>query len=157
MPICPIDTGRYGSLEMRRIFDEENRLQRMLDVEAALAEALVEVGEIPSEAALTIRSKALSSIVTVERVKEREEVTKHDVAAMVEVLSWECGEHGEYVHWGVTSNDITDTAWILQLKDALKILSERLVSLIERLCKISEENSDILMAGRTHGPHAIPI
>lgn len=157
MPICPIDTGRYGSLEMRRIFDEENRLQRMLDVEAALAEALAEVGEIPSEAALTIRSKALSSIVTIERVKEREEVTKHDVVAMVEVLSWECGEHGEYVHWGVTSNDITDTAWILQLKDALKILSERLVSLIERLCKISEENSDILMAGRTHGQHAIPI
>ncbi|MEM2275512.1 MAG: adenylosuccinate lyase, partial [Thermoproteota archaeon] len=55
MPVCPVDIGRYGSVEMRRIFEEENRLQKMLDVEAALAEALAEVGEIPHEAALTIR------------------------------------------------------------------------------------------------------
>jgi adenylosuccinate lyase len=133
MPVCPVDTGRYGSQEMRRVFEEENRLQMMLDVEAALAEALAEAGEIPHEAASTIRSKAVSSIITVEKVKEREKVTKHDIAAIVEVLSEECGEHGEYVHWGVTSNDVTDTALALQLKEALGILGKRLASLIEIL------------------------
>jgi len=157
MPVCPIDTGRYGSLEMRRIFEEENRLQTMLNVEAALAEALAEVGDIPVEAALTIRSKASSKIVTVEKVKEREKVTRHDVAAMVEVLSEECGEHGEYVHWGVTSNDITDTALALQLKDALNIIKKRLAAIIEILCKKSVEYAELVMPGRTHGQHAIPI
>ncbi|MEM2944933.1 MAG: adenylosuccinate lyase [Thermoproteota archaeon] len=157
MPVCPIDTGRYGSPEMRRVFEEENRLQTMLDVEAALAEALAELGEIPVEAASTIRSRASSKIVTLERVKERERVTRHDIAAMVEVLSEECGEHGEYVHWGVTSNDITDTALALQLKDALNIIRGRLRSLIEKLCEKSEEYAELVMPGRTHGQHAIPI
>lgn len=157
MPVCPIDTGRYGSSEMRKVFDEENKLQMMLKVEAALAEALAEVGEIPPEAASTIRSKASSSIVTVEKVKEREKVTKHDVAAMVDVLSEECGEYGEYVHWGITSNDITDTAMALQFKDALKIIGDRLIVLIETLCKKSEEYAELVMPGRTHGQHAIPI
>jgi adenylosuccinate lyase len=157
MPVCPIDTGRYGSPEMRRIFEEENRLQMMLNVEAALAEASAEAGEIPLEAALTIRSRASSKIVTVEKVKERERVTRHDIAAMVEVLSEECGEYGEYVHWGVTSNDITDTALALQLKDALKIIGEKLASLVETLCKKSEEYAELVMPGRTHGQHAVPI
>ncbi len=157
MPVCPIDTGRYGSPEMRRVFEEENRLQTMLNVEAALAEALAEVGEIPFEAASTIRSRASSKIVTVERVKEREKVTRHDIAAMVEVLSEECGEHGEYVHWGVTSNDITDTALALQLKDALNILKKRLAALIEILCEKSEEYAELVMPGRTHGQHAVPM
>jgi adenylosuccinate lyase len=157
MPVCPIDTGRYGSPEMRRVFEEENRLQTMLNVEAALAEALAEVGEIPVEAASTIRRRASSKIVTVERVKEREKVTRHDIAAMVEVLSEECGEHGEYVHWGVTSNDITDTALALQLKDALNILKKRLAVLIEILCEKSEEYAELVMPGRTHGQHAVPI
>ncbi|MEM3957382.1 MAG: adenylosuccinate lyase [Thermoproteota archaeon] len=157
MPVCPIDTGRYGSPEMRRVFEDENRLQTMLDVEAALAEALAELGEIPVEAASTIRSRASSKIVTLERVKERERVTRHDIAAMVEVLSEECGEHGEYVHWGVTSNDITDTALALQLKDALNIIRGRLRSLIEKLCEKSEEYAELVMPGRTHGQHAIPI
>ncbi|MEM2930773.1 MAG: adenylosuccinate lyase [Thermoproteota archaeon] len=157
MPVCPVDTGRYGSPEIRRIFEEENRLQMMLNVEAALAEALAEVGEIPVEAASTIRSKASSKIVTVERVKEREKVTRHDISAMVEVLSEECGEHGEYVHWGVTSNDITDTALALQLKDALNIIEEKLASLIETLCEKSKEYAELVMPGRTHGQHAVPI
>ncbi len=157
MPVCPIDTGRYGSPEMRRVFEEENRLQTMLNVEAALAEALAEVGEIPVEAASTIRSRASSKTITVERVKEREKVTRHDIAAMVEILSEECGEHGEYVHWGVTSNDITDTALALQLKDALNIIKKRLAALIEILCEKSEEYAELVMPGRTHGQHAVPI
>ncbi|MGQ9479552.1 MAG: adenylosuccinate lyase [Thermoproteota archaeon] len=157
MPVCPVDTGRYGSPEMRRIFEEENRLQKMLEVEAALAEALAEVGEIPSEAALVIRSKTVSSIVTPERVKEREKITRHDIAAMVEVLSEECGEYGEYVHWGATSSDITDTAMALQLKDAFEILEKRLASVIRILCDKAEHYIDTVMPGRTHGQHAIPI
>lgn len=157
MPVCPVDAGRYGSVEIRRIFEEENRLQKMLDVEAALAEALAEVGEIPHEAALTIRSKAVSRIVTVDKVKEREKITKHDIAAMVEVLSEECGEYGEYVHWGATSNDITDTALVLQLKEALSIIGSKLASIVKILCEMANKYEDLVMPGRTHGQHAIPI
>ncbi|MEM1557031.1 MAG: adenylosuccinate lyase [Thermoproteota archaeon] len=157
MPVCPVDTGRYGSIEIRRIFEEENRLQKMLDVEAALAEALAEVGEIPREAASMIRSKAVSRIVTVDKVKDREKITKHDIAAMVEVLSEECGEYGEYVHWGATSNDITDTALVLQLKEALSIIGRKLASILEILCEMANKYEDFVMPGRTHGQHAIPI
>ena len=83
MPILPIDTGRYGTPEMRRIFEEENRLQKMLDVEAALALAHAEVGNIPMEDAKIIAEKASTKYVKLERVKEIEKEIKHDVMAIV--------------------------------------------------------------------------
>ena len=155
--ICPIDTGRYGSEEIRRIFDEENKLQRMLDVEAALAKALADLGEIPREAAEVIAKNADTKIVTVEKVKEKEKETRHDIVAMVEVLAEACGEYGEYVHWGATSYDIVDTAWALIFKDALRIIERELLELMEQLRKKAEDYSDLVMPGRTHGQHAIPV
>ncbi|MGC8936136.1 MAG: adenylosuccinate lyase [Candidatus Methanomethylicaceae archaeon] len=157
MPICPIDTGRYGSAEMKRLFEEEYRLQRMLDVEVALAEALAELGEIPRDAADVIRRKAIVSLVTPEKVKAREKKTRHDIMAMVEVLAEECGEYGKYVHWGATSYDIVDTAWGIIFKEAISILEERLVDLRDLLCHLALENKKTIMVGRTHGQHATPI
>ncbi|TMI57599.1 adenylosuccinate lyase [Candidatus Bathyarchaeota archaeon] len=87
MPILPIDTGRYGSPEMRRIFEEENRLQRWLDVEAAVAEAQAFVGDIPEEAAEEIRRNANTKIVTLDHVKGIEKEIRHDLMAMVVALS----------------------------------------------------------------------
>jgi adenylosuccinate lyase len=157
MPVCPIDTGRYGSAEMRRLFEEEYRLQKMLDVEAALAEVLAELGEIPKEAASEIRRKAVVDLITPEKVKMREKKTRHDIMAMVEVLAEECGDHGKYVHWGATSYDIVDTAWGLIFKDAVAILEKRLIELRDLLCKLALENRKTIMVGRTHGQHATPI
>jgi len=155
--ICPIDTGRYGSEEIRKIFDEENKLQRMLDVEAALAKALADLGEIPREAAEVIAKNADTKIVTIEKVKEKEKKTRHDIVAVVEVLAEACGEYGEYVHWGATSYDIVDTAWALIFKDALGIIERELLELMEQLRKKAEDYSDLVMPGRTHGQHAIPV
>jgi adenylosuccinate lyase len=157
MPVCPIDTGRYGSLEMRALFEEESRLQKLLDVEAALAEAQYKVGEIPKVAAEGIKKRAVIGIVTPEKVKEREKRTHHDIMAMVEVLAEECGEYGKYVHWGATSYDIVDTAWALTMKRGISILGKRLGQLRDILCDLATENRDLVMVGRTHGQHATPI
>jgi adenylosuccinate lyase len=157
MPICPIDTGRYGSLEMKALFEEESRLQKLLDVEAALAEAQYKVGEIPKVAAEGIKKRAVIGIVTPEKVKEREKRTHHDIMAMVEVLAEECGEYGKYVHWGATSYDIVDTAWALTMKRGISILGRRLGQLRDVLCNLATENRDLVMVGRTHGQHATPI
>jgi adenylosuccinate lyase len=157
MPVCPIDSGRYGSREMVALFEEESRLQRLLDVEVALAEALAELGEIPRAAPQKIKRKALVSIVTPEKVKERELKTRHDIMAMVEVLAEESGEYGKYVHWGATSYDIVDTAWTLMMRDGLVILEQRLADLTETLCQIAEKHRGTVMVGRTHGQHATPV
>jgi len=157
MPICPIDTGRYGSSDMRGLFEEEGRLQRFMDVEVALAEALAEVGEIPPEAPGKIREKATTDIVTCAKVKEREKITRHDVMAVVEVLAEESGEYGKYVHWGATSYDIVDTAWALIMRDAVAMLDLRLRSLRDTLCDLAVKHRHTIMVGRTHGQHATPI
>jgi len=121
LPILPIDTGRYGTPEMRRIFDEENRLQKMLEVEAALAWAHSEIGEIPKRDAEKIIEMASTKHVKLSRVKEIEREIKHDVMALVRALAEACGPSGAYVHLGATSSDILDTATALQLKEALKL------------------------------------
>ena len=90
MPILPIDTGRYGSPEMRNIFDEENRLQKWLDVEAAIAQAQASVGEVPKEAADEIAKNATTKIVTLARTKEIEKETRHDLMSMVLALTEAC-------------------------------------------------------------------
>src|SRR3972149_8415648 len=118
LPILPIDTGRYGTPEMCRIFEEENRVQKMLDVEAALAWAHAEVGDIPRYDAERIEAKASLKYVKMARVKEIESEIKHDVASLVRALSEVCGPTGSYVHLGATSYDIVDTANALLLKEA---------------------------------------
>lgn len=157
MPILPIDMGRYGSHEMKAIFEEEGKLQRLLDVEAALAWAHAEVGDIPKEASETIGAMASVKHVRLNRVKEIEAKIRHDIMAVVTALSEVCGPSGAYVHLGATSNDITDSATALQLKDALKLISQHLNDLEVVLMELSEANKRVLLIGRTHGQHAIPM
>lgn len=157
MPILPIDSRRYLTAEMGKIFEEEKRLQYMLDVEATLAWALAEVGLIPKRAASQIAKKASISHVRLERVKELESQLGHDIMAMVEALAEVCGEAGKYVHYGATSYDIVDTAMGLQLKEALNILEARLSELEEVLIRLVKKYKRTLMVGRTHGQHALPI
>lgn len=157
MSILPIDSGRYGSEEMRKIFTEEYRLQKMLDVEAALAIANAKLGLIPKEAAEVIAQKANVNYVKLERVKEIESKIKHDIMAVVEALTEVCGEYGGYVHVGATSYDIVDTATALQIKEAIAIIDKRLKDLCKLLCDLALKYRDLVMVGRTHGQHALPI
>jgi len=156
LPILPIDTGRYGTPEMRRIFDEENKLQRMLDVEAALAWAHGEVGDIPKRDAEKIVEMASTKHVKLSRVKEIEREIKHDVMALVRVLAEVSGPSGAYIHLGATSADIIDTATALQLKEAVNLIEKRLNDLEMVLIKKAEQYTKTMMMGRTHGQHALP-
>src|SRR6266702_4366133 len=127
MPILPIDTGRYGSPEMRSVFDEENRLQKWLDVEAAIAQAQASVGDIPKEAADEIARNATTKIVTLARTKEIEKETRHDLMSMVLTLTEACsGEGKRFVHFGLTSYDIEDTATGLMFKEAFGLIQRNL-------------------------------
>jgi len=157
LPILPIDTGRYGTPEMRKVFEEENYIQRMLDVEAALAWAQSEVGEIPREAAKKIMEMASTKFVKVNRIKEIEKEIKHDVMSLVRAFAEVCGPSGAYIHLGVTSYDVVDTAKALQLKDALEIIENRLNNLELALIKLADRYKNTIMMGRTHGQHALPI
>jgi len=156
LPILPIDTGRYGTPEMRRIFEEETRVQKMLNVEAALAWAHAEVGNIPREDAEKIVAMASTKYVKLSRVKEIEREIIHDVASFVRALAEACGPSGAYVHLGATSYDIVDTAIALQLKEALGLIEERLNNFEKILMEKSLQYKNTLMTGRTHGQHALP-
>jgi adenylosuccinate lyase len=142
---------------MRRIFEEEYRLQKMLDVEAALAWAHAEVGDIPREDAQKIMEAATTRLVKLTHVKELESQIRHDVMSIVRVLSDVSGTSGAYVHLGATSSDINDTAMALQLKEATEVLENRLNILEKTLLDKSKRYKEVIMMGRTHGQHALPI
>ena len=156
MPVCPLDF-RYGRPEMKAIFDEENRLQRLLDVEAALALAQAKVGNIKQDHADIVKKTASVRFVKLSRVQEIDAEINHEITAIIRVLSEQCGESGKYVHMGATSNDILDTAAALQLKDAISILEKDLAELKVTLATRAKENRDTMMIGRTHGQYALPI
>ena len=156
MPILPIDTGRYGTPEMRQVFEQENRLQRMLDVEATLAWAHAEVGDIPRKDAEKIVRMASTKYVKLERVKTIEKEIRHDVTALVRALTEVCGSSGAYVHFGATSSDILDTATALQLKEAVAIIEKRLKDFESVFLEKAEKHKRTIMMGRTHGQHALP-
>jgi adenylosuccinate lyase len=142
---------------MRRVFEEENRVQKMLDVEAALAWAHAEVGNIPRKDAERIVAAASLRHVKLERIKEIEREIKHDVMALVRALAEACGPSGAYVHLGATSYDIVDTANALQLKEALELIEKRLNDFEKVLMEKALRYKETLMMGRTHGQHALPI
>ncbi|HOG74089.1 MAG TPA: adenylosuccinate lyase [Methanofastidiosum sp.] len=155
MMIHPID-NRYGSVEMRKIFDEEERLNKMLLVEGAIAKAHSQLGHIPKEAGEEIYKKANTNYVSLKRMKEIENEINHDIMALVLSLSEQCGEHGKYVHLGATSNDINDSATALQFVEAFKIIFSDLLKLEIILMDLSKKYRDTVCVGRTHGQHAIP-
>ena len=157
MPILPIDIGRYGTPEMRRVFEEETRVQKMLDVEAALALAHAQVGNIPRKDAEKIAASASLKHVKLVRIKTIEKEIKHDIASLVRALAEVSGSSGGYVHLGATSYDIVDTANALQLKEALDIIEKKLCLLKNVLQEKISQYKNTVMAGRTHGQHALPI
>lgn len=151
--IHPIEY-RYGSPEMKAIFEEEQRLQYYLDVEAALAEAHARLGHIPQEDAERIRKAATTSKITSQQVKEIEARTRHDIMAVAEALSE--ASHSGYVHLGATSNDIVDCTNAIQLRKAAEIVLKDVQELKGVLASQAEQNINLVCVGRTHGQHSVP-
>ncbi|MFB6284045.1 MAG: adenylosuccinate lyase [Halobacteria archaeon] len=154
MAVHPIDY-RYGSPEMKEVWSEENKLSKMMEVEAALAQAEEEVGEIPKGAAEEIRDAGED--VTLDRVKEIEAEIHHDVMAVVRAIEENCGdEYGEYIHFGATSNDVIDTADALRLRESIGVIEEKLDGLVDAVLEKAREHRDTVCAGRTHGQIGVP-
>ena len=155
MPILPIDSGRYGSKEMRDIFEDERRLQYQLDFEATVAQAQAQLGMIPADAADEITKGALAGRVTPARVSELESVSEHDTAAMVEALSEQVSAKSKlWIHYGLTSNDVIDTSICMQMRDAFSIILPKVAKLGHLLIERALEFRDLPAVGRTHGQHA---
>jgi adenylosuccinate lyase len=144
---------RYTRPEMGAVWSERRKLDTWLQVELAVVDALAEQGVVPEEDAAAIRDRASF---TVEAVKEREEVTDHDVAAFVDVVAGSVGEAGRWVHHGLTSSDVLDTALALQLSQAGMILVGGAADYKAALIRRAREHVDTLCVGRTHGVHAEP-
>jgi len=154
MPILPIDTGRYGSDEIRKVFDEESRLQKILDVEAAVAYAHSKIGNIPIRDAEEIMAKATTRYVKLERCKEIDRLIGHDLMAVVKAFTEVCSPSASrWIHFGLTSADVEDTAYALQFKEALQIIEDGLISLQRVMLSLAERYKGTIMVGRTHGQH----
>ena len=144
---------RYVLPEMAAVWSEDARLGHWLEIEILVAEALAGLGVVPDADAREIRASASFDA---ERVAEVERVTRHDVAAFVQVVGESVGTAGRWVHFGLTSSDVLDTGLALQLRDASDLLLERLERLLAVAKRMALANRDVVMAGRTHGVVAEP-
>jgi adenylosuccinate lyase len=144
---------RYVLPEMGAVWADEARLGHWLEIEILVAEALAGLGVIPDADAREIRAKASFDG---DRVAEVERVTKHDVAAFVQVVADSVGSAGRWVHFGLTSSDVLDTGLALQLRDASDLLLGALERLLAVAKRLALRNRDVVMAGRTHGVVAEP-
>jgi adenylosuccinate lyase len=144
---------RYTRPEMGAIWTEENRFKAWLEVEILACEAWAELGVIPKEDVELIRKNASFDI---QRIKEIEEETRHDVVAFTRAVSETLGEERKWVHYGLTSTDVVDTALSYLLKQANEILLRDLENFIQVLKEKAQEHKYTVMMGRTHGVHAEP-
>jgi adenylosuccinate lyase len=144
---------RYGLPEMEAVWSDEARLTNWLEIELLAVEALAELGTVPPEDAAACRARAAF---TVEAVTEREVVTRHDVAAFVDVVAEAIGPEGRWIHHGLTSSDVLDTGFALQLRAAANVLLEELERLLGTTKRLAMQHQHTVMAGRSHGVIAEP-
>ncbi|MBD3296717.1 MAG: adenylosuccinate lyase [Candidatus Omnitrophica bacterium] len=145
---------RYSRPEMARIWTDQNRFEKMLEVEILACEAFAELGQIPEQAVKTIAENAE---VDAERVKEIEKVTNHDVVAFIKNVSESVGEDAKYFHFGLTSSDVLDTGLSMMMVQAADILIKDAEEVAEALKKRAIEHKHTPMMGRSHGVHAEPV
>jgi len=144
---------RYTLPEMAAVWSDQARFRHWLEIEVLAVEAWARLGKVPEEDARAVRGRASF---TVERIRELEEITRHDVAAFVQCVAESVGPAGRWVHFGLTSSDVLDTGFALQLREAADLLlarTERLLAVVKRMAL---EHRDTVIAGRTHGVHAEP-
>lgn len=146
--------ARYTRPEMGMLWDLENKYQKWLDVEIAVCEAWAELGEIPRDALKAIRQKAGFDV---KRIDEIEKVVKHDVIAFLTSVAQSLGPESRFIHKGLTSSDILDTALALLMREAADIIMKDIRGLMEVIKKQAFKYKDIPMIGRSHGVHAEPM
>ena len=145
---------RYSRREMARIWSEQNQFQRWLEVEILAAEALAHLGKAPKEAIARIRKKARFDV---DRIREIEKEVRHEMIAFLSCLAESLGDDARFIHVGMTSSDVMDTAMALQLKEASSLLVKDVEELIKVLRRQALKYKKLPMIGRTHGIHAEPI
>jgi adenylosuccinate lyase len=139
---------------MAKVWSEESKLARWLEVELAALDGWAEIGAVPADVARSVRERAVPP--TPERVAELERQTQHDVAAFVDAVSGELGSMGRYFHYGLTSSDVVDTGLALQVGHAGGLLLSELERALRAILARAEEHRETMMIGRTHGVHAEP-
>ncbi len=148
---------RYTLPEMGNIWSEKNKFQKWLDVEIAVCKAWSKLGKIPDEALKEIIEKTHIDDETVERINELDKVYNHDVLAFVSAVAEQVGENGRYIHLGLTSSDVIDTALALIMRESLDLLIKDVEKLLEVLKENALKYKNTVMMGRTHGVHAEPM
>lgn len=144
---------RYTRKEMKQLWSEKAKFDALLEVEILAAEAWAELGEIPTEDTKKLRERASYNI---DRIKEIEAETKHDIVAFTRAVSETLGDEKKWVHYGLTSTDVVDTAYGYQLKQVNQVLKKDLAHLIHVIGKKAKEHKYTVQMGRTHGVHAEP-
>ena len=161
MPVNPADSPilgtLYGSDAMRAVFDETTYFQRMLDVEAALARVQGRMGVIPADAAEAIAAAAKVENLRTEDLAASARNVGYPVVGLVAGLSKAAGEAGGWTHWGATTQDIMDTATVLQVRDGLDLIETELSEILAALAGQADKHRDTVMAGRTHLQQALPV
>jgi 3-carboxy-cis,cis-muconate cycloisomerase len=162
MPAHPIDfeiqAGLYATPELAAIFDEKTRFGRWLQIEAALAEAQGELGLIPAPAAAAIAAHASLEKIDLAFVAAAYGGSRNSLVPLLQGLQKVCGpEHGGYVHFGITTQDVLDTAGVLEQQETLGVIGRDLKRLEELLCDLARTHRATPMIGRTHGQQAMPI
>lgn len=153
----PVFGTLYGSDAMRAVFDERAFLQRMLEVEAALAKVQGRLGIIPSEAAEAIAAAARIDNLKTDELAASVRNVGYAVVGVVKGLSRAAGEAGRWTHWGATTQDIMDTAMVLQIREGLRLVREELSGTAAALARQADAHRHTVMAGRTHLQHALPV
>ncbi len=162
MPAYAIDSrlfrDQFSTPEMRAIWDDVTTVQRWLDVEAALAEVQAELGLIPRRAAQAIVAAAKVESLDLDALKVEMDRTAHPIVPLVRALGAACaGDAGQYAHWGATTQDIIDTGFVLQMREAWPLILSRVDALTEAAERLAREHRDTPLAGRTHGQQALPV
>ncbi len=147
----------FGAPAMRAIFSDAAAAARWVDVEVALAVAEGSVGVIPAEAARAIAERARRDAIDLARLKTETDLVGYPIVGLVHQLAQHCGEAGRYLHWGATTQDIMDTATVLQVRDALALVEDDLAALKAALRALAQKHRNTVMAGRTHLQHALPV
>lgn len=148
---------RYTREKMGYIWSEKNKFQKWLDVEIAVCKAWNKLGKIPDNALKEIIEKTHIDDQTVEKIHELDKIYNHDVLAFVTAVAQQVGENGRYIHLGLTSSDVIDTALALIMREALDLLIESVDELLEILKENAFKYKNTVMMGRTHGVHAEPM
>ncbi|MEZ5852537.1 MAG: 3-carboxy-cis,cis-muconate cycloisomerase [Hyphomicrobiaceae bacterium] len=161
MPSTVFESGifrdMFGTPAMRQVFSDERLVAAYVEVEVALARAEAKVGLIPQQAAAEIAARADARAIDIAQLKHETDIVGYPIIGIVHQMARQCGEAGRFVHWGATTQDIMDSATVLQVRDALALVDADLEALDRTLTALAARYRDTVMAGRTHLQHALPV